>query len=102
MKKVYRSLIKTASVILLLMSCLSAYAQERVLTGKIVDATGTAMPGVNVIKKGTATGGQCCGSEVEADVNCTGTTSDDSKVTITVRGTSSAPTCASYSIAYHY
>jgi TonB-dependent starch-binding outer membrane protein SusC len=56
MKKVYRSSTKTASVILLLLACLSAYAQERVLTGRVVDATGTAMPGVNIIKKGTATG----------------------------------------------
>lgn len=56
MKKVYRSSIRTASVILLLFACLGAYAQDRVLTGRVVDATGTAMPGVNVIKKGTATG----------------------------------------------
>jgi TonB-dependent starch-binding outer membrane protein SusC len=56
MKKVYRSSLKMASVILLLLSCLSAIAQDRVLTGRVVDPSGTAMPGVNIIKKGTATG----------------------------------------------
>jgi TonB-dependent starch-binding outer membrane protein SusC len=57
MKKVYRSSTKMASVILLLLlACLSAFAQDRVLTGRVVDASGTAMPGVNIIKKGTATG----------------------------------------------
>lgn len=52
--------------------------------------------------KGTRTGSECCGTDVEADVNCTGTTSDDTRVTITVKGNGSAPACAVYSLAYHY
>src|SRR5688572_16964719 len=55
MKKIYRSLVCT-SVILLLLGTVSAYAQKRVVTGKITDATNQGMPGVNVILKGTSTG----------------------------------------------
>jgi TonB-dependent starch-binding outer membrane protein SusC len=56
MKKVYRSSKKIASVILLLFTFLGAYAQERTVTGRVTDASGSAMPGVNVVKKGTTTG----------------------------------------------
>jgi len=53
-------------------------------------------------KRGTFTGGECCGTAVEAEPNCTGTTSDDAKITITVRASGSSLTCAAYSLAYHY
>lgn len=52
--------------------------------------------------KGVKMGTECCGTSVEADVNCTGTTSDDTKVTITVRPNASASACAAYTLAYHY
>ncbi len=52
--------------------------------------------------KGTKTGTECCGSEVEIEINCTGTTSDDAKITVTVRGDGSSLMCAGYSLAYHY
>jgi hypothetical protein len=53
--------------------------------------------------KGTLTGGECCGTtEVELEINCTGTTSDDAKITMTVRSNGSSSACAGYSLAYHY
>jgi len=52
--------------------------------------------------KGTQTGTECCGTTVELELNCTGTTSDDAKIAITVRGDGSSLTCAAYSLAYHY
>jgi hypothetical protein len=52
--------------------------------------------------KGTPTGTECCGTTVELELNCTGTTSDDAKIAITVRGDGSSLTCAGYSLAYHY
>ncbi len=52
--------------------------------------------------KGVVTSGQCCGTDVEAQINCTGTTTDSAKITITVRGDGSSLTCAAYSLAYHY
>jgi len=62
MMKFYRSAIRLASVLLLLLCVLAAHAQQRVLTGKITDAAGTGMPGVNVIKKGTTVGTTTDGS----------------------------------------
>lgn len=56
MKNVYRSITAFTSVFLLLLGFATAYAQERVVTGKITDQTGSPMPGVNVIKKGTTKG----------------------------------------------
>ncbi|HEX5170974.1 MAG TPA: SusC/RagA family TonB-linked outer membrane protein, partial [Cyclobacteriaceae bacterium] len=56
MKKVYRSLTRSAFVILLLLGFIAAYAQQRVVTGKVTDAAGNGMPGVNVVKKGTTAG----------------------------------------------
>ncbi len=53
-------------------------------------------------KQGTKTGDECCGSTVEAELNCTGTASDDTTITITVRSDGAASTCESYSLAYHY
>lgn len=56
MKKFYRSLIRSATVLLLLTTAFSAMAQKRVVTGTITDAEGGPMPGVNVILKGTTNG----------------------------------------------
>lgn len=56
MKKIYRSLIRSATAILLLVATLSAFAQTKVVTGTIKDAEGSPIPGANVILKGTTTG----------------------------------------------
>jgi TonB-linked SusC/RagA family outer membrane protein len=57
MKKIYRCLLKSASVFLLLLGTLVSYAQDaRVISGAVKDAAGGAMPGVNIIKKGTTKG----------------------------------------------
>lgn len=55
MKKIYRSL-WFASVCFFLLTSLTALAQKQVVTGKISDATGAPLPGVNIIVKGTTTG----------------------------------------------
>ncbi len=55
MKKLYRSVF-IASVFLFLLAFTSAFAQKRVVTGKINDASGSPMPGVNVMEKGTTNG----------------------------------------------
>lgn len=53
--------------------------------------------------KGSSVGGECCGiADVQVDVNCTGTTSEDTRVTMTVRGEGSSLTCGAYTLAYHY
>ncbi|HEY9044327.1 MAG TPA: TonB-dependent receptor [Ohtaekwangia sp.] len=54
LKQIYRSLC-IASVFFLL-SHTFAFSQSRLVTGKITDETGEALPGVNVIKKGTTVG----------------------------------------------
>ena len=54
MKKLYESLSLSLAIMLMLASV--ALAQERVVTGKVVDETGSGMPGVNVLVKGTPTG----------------------------------------------
>jgi TonB-dependent starch-binding outer membrane protein SusC len=57
MKKVYRSLKRTASVFLLLVVALiTVYGQQRAVTGTVTDVEGSPMPGVNVVKKGTTIG----------------------------------------------
>lgn len=43
-------------LLLLFLTCSVAFAQERTVSGKVVDPNGTGFPGVNVIIKGTATG----------------------------------------------
>ncbi len=43
-------------VVMLLLSPILAYGQTRTVSGKIIDENGAALPGVNVIVKGTATG----------------------------------------------
>ncbi|MFZ6009453.1 MAG: SusC/RagA family TonB-linked outer membrane protein [Bacteroidota bacterium] len=55
MKKLYRRSSLIATIMLLFLGSL-ALAQERVVTGAITDETGSAMPGVNVLVKGTSTG----------------------------------------------
>ena len=54
MKKLYESLSLSLAMMLMLASV--ALAQERVVTGTVVDETGTGMPGVNVLVKGTPLG----------------------------------------------
>lgn len=54
-KQIYRSLC-IASVCFLLLGLASAHAQNRVITGKIADASGQTLPGVNIFKKGTTIG----------------------------------------------
>ena len=54
MRDVYRTL--HVSVILLLLACTAVYAQQRAVTGTVKDPSGTPMPGVNVVIKGTTTG----------------------------------------------
>jgi TonB-dependent starch-binding outer membrane protein SusC len=56
MKKNYRSFIKLASVLLLLVVFLDVNAQEREISGTVTDSGGIGMPGVNVVKKGTSRG----------------------------------------------
>jgi TonB-linked SusC/RagA family outer membrane protein len=56
MKKVYRSLTMSASVLLLLLGFAVAHGQQRVVTGRVTDNAGNGMPGVNVVKKGTTAG----------------------------------------------
>src|SRR5690349_4161834 len=57
MKQFYRSFTRVASVFLLVVGvAVSAFAQERLLTGRITDSKDAPMPGVNVIKKGTTVG----------------------------------------------
>ena len=56
MKKNYWSLLRTASVFLLLLMTFAAYAQKRAVNGTITDTDGNPIPGVNVIIKGTTTG----------------------------------------------
>lgn len=55
MKKIYRRITTLALVLLVLFTGVTAYAQ-RTVTGTVTDATGTGMPGVNVIKDGTTVG----------------------------------------------
>jgi TonB-linked SusC/RagA family outer membrane protein len=54
MKKIYRRLSMTAALLLMLASVV--LAQERQVSGTILDETGAPMPGVNVILKGTSVG----------------------------------------------
>lgn len=56
MKKIYRSKTALATVFVFLLGFVSAFAQERVVTGTVKDNAGVGMPGVNVIRKGTTLG----------------------------------------------
>lgn len=55
MKKIYRSKILTSTIFFLL-ATISALAQKQLVSGKVVDQTGTPLPGVNIVLKGTTTG----------------------------------------------
>ena len=52
-KKLYRCL---GVSVLLLLVCLKVSAQQRLITGTVKDMTGTALPGVSVLIKGTTIG----------------------------------------------
>ena len=47
--------IRRLSIVLLLVS-LSAFAQEKTISGKVIDNSGLPLPGVSVIVKGTSQG----------------------------------------------
>lgn len=54
MKNIYRKLCIVA--VILLCTCAGAQAQSRLITGTVTDPSGMAMPGVNVLIKGTSQG----------------------------------------------
>lgn len=54
MKKLYRKLSFTALAVFLFSSLVMA--QDRTVSGKVTDDTGAAVPGVNVLVKGTSNG----------------------------------------------
>ncbi len=56
MRKFYRCLIRSATVLTMVMVAFSAIAQKKVVTGNVTDPQGSPIPGVNVIIKGTTTG----------------------------------------------
>lgn len=56
MKKIYRGILRIASVFLLLLLASTVYSQSRVVTGTVTDESDSPMPGVNVIIKGTTVG----------------------------------------------
>ncbi|HEU5148625.1 MAG TPA: TonB-dependent receptor [Chryseosolibacter sp.] len=56
MKRIYRSLIRSATMILCLVATLAASAQTHVVTGTVKDASGSPIPGANVMMKGTTNG----------------------------------------------
>jgi TonB-linked SusC/RagA family outer membrane protein len=56
MEKVYKCLRLTSLVWVFLLSTVAAYAQDRNVSGTVSDETGSPMPGVNVLIKGTTTG----------------------------------------------
>ncbi|HEY9045342.1 MAG TPA: SusC/RagA family TonB-linked outer membrane protein, partial [Ohtaekwangia sp.] len=56
MTKLYRNLLRVFVIIFLSGAATLAYAQKQIVTGKLTDATGQGMPGVNVLLKGTAVG----------------------------------------------
>lgn len=56
MKKIYRGILRIASVFLLLLWVSTVYSQSRAVTGTVTDESNSPMPGVNVIIKGTTVG----------------------------------------------
>ena len=57
MRKSYKSWIRNASLLVLLTVLnLTAFAQDRRVTGTVKDASGQGVPGVNIVLKGTLTG----------------------------------------------
>jgi len=53
MKKFY---LNTLVTVILLLGCMPAHAQQRNVTGTVKDPTGMALPGVNILVKGTTQG----------------------------------------------
>ena len=56
MKRLYERLTRTSLVIVFLAMFSGAYAQERTVSGKVIDSDNLAVPGVNIVKKGTTSG----------------------------------------------
>ena len=56
MKKSYQSLRQAGFLLVLLALSLTAFAQDRTVSGTVKDETGSPLPGVNVVIKGTTTG----------------------------------------------
>src|SRR3954453_23161846 len=56
MKRLYERLTRTSLVIAFLVMFSTAYAQERVVSGTVIDTDNLAVPGVNIVKKGTTSG----------------------------------------------
>lgn len=57
MRKSYKSLLRSTGLLALLaVMNLTAFAQDRRVTGTVKDASGEAIPGVNIVVKGTLTG----------------------------------------------
>ena len=56
MKKLYNNVKRSLLLLLWMASAQSLFAQERVVTGTVKDESGSGMPGVNVLIKGTANG----------------------------------------------
>ena len=56
MKKVYNNLKRSMLLLLWLAASHTLFAQERVVSGTIKDESGSGMPGVNVLIKGTSNG----------------------------------------------
>ena len=54
MRRIYGSLVVT--LVLLLVPCIFARAQQRSITGTIKKDTGMPLPGVNILLKGTTNG----------------------------------------------
>lgn len=48
--------ITTCCFCVMLLMCITGYAQQRTVTGTVKDATGVGLPGVNIIVKGTTNG----------------------------------------------
>jgi len=56
MKNLYNNWLKLALVAVMSVSSTMLLAQERTITGKVIDPDGASMPGVNIIVKGTSKG----------------------------------------------
>ncbi|MEO7693059.1 MAG: SusC/RagA family TonB-linked outer membrane protein [Chryseolinea sp.] len=56
MKRFYVRLTRTSLVIVFLVMFSSAFAQERIVSGAVLDADNLGVPGVNIVKKGTTSG----------------------------------------------
>src|SRR6187399_921362 len=56
MKRLYMRLTRTSFVIVFLVMFSSAYAQEQIVSGTVIDTDNLGVPGVNIVKKGTTSG----------------------------------------------